>query len=87
MSTNTKPEKLECKVKIGSAYEPRWFERRQTNGWYSGKNAPLDRDAMGLQSALLSGDGFKDNTHSILSVCTVLCVLVLCAWVIWAMFM
>ena len=43
----------ECKVKIGSAYEPKWFERRMTSGWYSGKNPPLDCDAMQLQSALL----------------------------------
>lgn len=45
--------KNECKVKIGASYEPKWFERRQTSGWYSGKNPPLDYDAMQLQSALL----------------------------------
>lgn len=44
---------MDCKVKIGSAYEPKWFERRRTSGWYSGKNVPLDDDAMWLQSALL----------------------------------
>ena len=44
---------LQCKVKIGINYEPKWFEKRQTNGWYSGKNPPLDYDAMQLQSALL----------------------------------
>jgi hypothetical protein len=44
---------MTCKVKIGSAYEPKWFERRQTNGWYSGKNVPLDNDQMWLQNALL----------------------------------
>ena len=44
---------MECKVKIGSLYEPKWFEKRQTNGWYSGKNPPLDSDAMAFQSALL----------------------------------
>jgi len=41
------------KVKIGIHYEPKWFEKRQTSGWYSGKNPPLDYDAMQLQSALL----------------------------------
>jgi len=46
---------MECKVKIGSAYEYKWFERRQTNGWYSGKNVPLDEDAMWLQNGLLGG--------------------------------
>jgi hypothetical protein len=42
-----------CKVKIGSAYEPKWFERRATQGTYSGKNVPLDSDAMWLQSCLI----------------------------------
>lgn len=44
---------MECKVKIGCNYEPKWFERRQTSGYYSGKNPPLDYDAMQLQSCLL----------------------------------
>jgi hypothetical protein len=44
---------MECKVKIGVAYEPKWFERRYTQGTYSGKNVPLDADAMNLQSVLL----------------------------------
>jgi len=42
-----------CKVKIGSAYEPKWFERRATQGTYSGKNVPLDADAMWLQNSLI----------------------------------
>jgi len=45
--------KLQCKVKIGSSYEPKWFEKRQTQGTYSGKNVPLDEDAMWLQNALI----------------------------------
>jgi hypothetical protein len=44
---------MDCKVKIGVAYEPKWFERRYTQGTYSGKNVPLDADAMNLQSVLL----------------------------------
>jgi hypothetical protein len=44
---------MECKVKIGISYEPKWFERRQTNGYYSGKNPPLDSDGMWLQNALI----------------------------------
>ena len=44
---------MECKVKIGVAYEPKWFERRQTQGTYSGKNVPLDADAMNLQSVMI----------------------------------
>jgi hypothetical protein len=42
-----------CKVKIGLAYEPKWFERRATQGTYSAKNIPLDIDQMWLQNALL----------------------------------
>lgn len=48
---------MECKVRIGIAYEPKWFERRHTNGWYSAKNPPLDGDAMWLQSSLLGARG------------------------------
>ena len=44
---------MECKVKIGSAYEPVWFERRYTHGTYSGKNVPLDQDAMSIQNCLI----------------------------------
>lgn len=78
--------KLVCKVKIGSAYTPKWFERRQTNGWYSGKNPPLDRDAMSLQNALLGSEGFTRTRISALSVCITACGCALFAWVMWAMF-
>jgi hypothetical protein len=44
---------LQCKVKIGSAYEAKWFERRYTQGTYCGKNVPLDTDGMWLQGALI----------------------------------
>ena len=44
---------MECKVKMGISYEPKWFERRQTQGTYSGKNVPLDQDAMSLQRCLI----------------------------------
>jgi hypothetical protein len=57
-------EKLQCKVKIGCNYEPKWFEKRQTNGWYSGKNPPLDQDAMKLQDALLGDYGFTKKARS-----------------------
>ena len=50
---DTKEKTMECKVRIGIAYEPKWFERRQTNGWYSGKNPPLDNDATLLQNMLI----------------------------------
>jgi hypothetical protein len=78
--------KLVCKVKIGSAYTPKWFERRQTNGWYSGKNPPLDQDAMGLQSALLGSDGFSHPRTSIPAIGITAAGCALFAWVVWAMF-
>jgi hypothetical protein len=78
--------KLVCKVKIGSAYTPKWFERRQTNGWYSGKNPPLDRDAMGLQSALLNSYGFSRPRTGVVSICSTAVGCVLFAWIVWAMF-
>ena len=61
---------MQCKVKIGCNYEPKWFERRQTSGWYSGKNPPLDRDAMQLQSALL-GTGVASRWRTKLTICAV----------------
>lgn len=48
---------MECKVRIGIAYEPKWFERRHTSGTYSAKNPPLDVDGMWLQSSLLGAHG------------------------------
>ena len=50
---NLKERHMECKVKIGCNYEPKWFERRLTQGTYSGKNVPLDQDEMWLQNALI----------------------------------
>jgi hypothetical protein len=44
---------MECKIKIGSAYEPKWFEKRFAQGTYSGKNVPLDTDGMWLQNAMI----------------------------------
>lgn len=73
--------KLQCKVKIGSAYEPKWFERRQTNGWYAGKNPPLDQDAMGLQSALLGTSMLKERTSMAFKVSIIITVLSLAIWV------
>lgn len=74
--------KLQCKVKIGSAYEPKWFEKRQTNGWYAGKNPPLDRDAMGLQSALLGTSMMKERVPVAFTLSVVITVLSLIVWVV-----
>ena len=56
--------KLQCKVKIGSAYEAKWFERRYTQGTYCGKNVPLDADGMWLQNAMLGTP--KRRTRAVL---------------------
>lgn len=44
---------MQCKVKIGSAYEPKWFERRYTQGTYSAKNIPPCPETAWLQLAML----------------------------------
>jgi hypothetical protein len=73
--------KMQCKVKIGSAYEPKWFERRQTNGWYSGRNPPLDQNAMSLQSALLGTPMLKERVSAAFVVSITITVLSLVIWV------
>ena len=50
---------MECKIKIGISYEPKWFEKRTNNGTYSAKNPVLDDDSMWLQGALIG----VPNTH------------------------
>ena len=54
---------MECKVKIGCSYEPKWFERRYTQGTYSAKNIPADSDTAWLQQAMLS-KSFKRHDYS-----------------------
>lgn len=78
-------KKLECKVRIGSAYEPKWFERRQTNGWYSGKNPPLDRDAMALQDALIGKQVFTTRKRRVETLCAAVTLLALVTWTTWVM--
>lgn len=73
--------KMQCKVKIGSAYEPKWFERRQTNGWYAGKNPPLDRDAMSLQSALLGTSMLKERPSNAFKISITITALSLVIWI------
>ena len=58
------------KVKIGIHYEPKWFEKRQTSGWYSGKNPRLDNHGIALQSCLL-GTGVASRWKTKLAICTV----------------
>jgi hypothetical protein len=45
---------MDCKVKIGVSYEPKWFERRYTQGTYSAKGIAHDEETIWLQQALLS---------------------------------
>ncbi len=52
---------MECKIKIGSAYEPKWFERRHTQGTYSAKNIPPCEETAWLQKAML-GRTFKPRS-------------------------
>lgn len=51
---------MQVKVKIGCAYEPKWFERRYTQGTYCGKNVPLDVDGMWLQNAMIGKPKRRD---------------------------
>jgi hypothetical protein len=44
---------MECKVKIGVSYEPKWFERRYTQGTYSCKGIAHDEETIWLQHALI----------------------------------
>jgi hypothetical protein len=53
---------MQCKVKIGSLYEPKWFERRYTQGTYSAKNVPADSETAWLQQAML-GKTFKRKKY------------------------
>ena len=53
---------MECKVKIGISYEPKWFERRYTQGTYSAKNVAHDSETIWLQNAMLGGK-FKRRSY------------------------
>jgi hypothetical protein len=54
---------MQCKVKIGCSYEPKWFEYRKTQGTYSAKNIPADIETAWLQQALLGGK-FKRHNYA-----------------------
>jgi hypothetical protein len=54
---------MECKVKIGINYEPKWFERRYTQGTYSAKGIAHDEETIWLQSALI-GKTFKRRSYA-----------------------
>lgn len=43
------------RVRIGSRYEPWWFERRHADGRYEGLRVPMSHGEVALQRALLNG--------------------------------
>ena len=53
---------MDCKVKIGVSYEPKWFERRYTQGTYSAKGIAHDEETIWLQNAML-GKTFKRRSY------------------------
>jgi hypothetical protein len=54
---------MDCKVKIGVSYEPKWFERRYTQGTYSAKGISHDEETIWLQQAML-GRSFKRRSYA-----------------------
>ena len=54
---------MDCKVKIGINYEPKWFERRYTQGTYSAKGIAHDEETIWLQQAML-GKAFKRRSYA-----------------------
>lgn len=54
---------MDCKVKIGINYEPKWFERRYTQGTYSAKGIAHDEETIWLQNALI-GKTFKRRSYA-----------------------
>jgi hypothetical protein len=55
---------MECKIKIGINYEPKWFERRYTQGTYSAKGVMHDEETVWLQQAMLGTP--KRRTRAVL---------------------
>ncbi len=79
MSNNDKP--LQCKVKIGSAYEPKWFERRYTQGTYSAKNIPPCEETAWLQQSMLGvAKPYSRKVSKLMFVSAALVVAVLIAY-------
>ena len=54
---------MECKVKIGASYEPKWFERRYTQGTYSAKGIAHDQETIWIQQVML-GTPFKRRRYA-----------------------
>jgi len=71
---------MQCKVKIGSAYEPKWFERRYTQGTYSAKNIPPCEETAWLQKAMLGRVRAKSRHKAILFLAVAVAVCFLIAY-------
>jgi len=71
---------MQCKVKIGSAYEPKWFERRYTQGTYSAKNIPPCEETAWLQKAMLGRVRTKSRHKAILFLAVAVAVCFLIAY-------
>ena len=79
MSNNAAP--LQCKVKIGSAYEPKWFERRYTQGTYSAKKIPPREETAWVQVAMLGvAKPYSSKVGRLMFVSAALVVAVLIAY-------
>jgi len=71
---------MQCKVKIGSAYETKWFERRYTQGTYSAKNIPPCEETAWLQKAMLGRVRPKSRHKAILFLAVAVAVCFLIAY-------
>jgi hypothetical protein len=71
---------MTCKVKIGSAYEYKWFERRYTQGTYSAKNIPPCEETVWLQNAMLGRVRAKKQHKAILFLAVAVAVSFLIAY-------
>jgi hypothetical protein len=68
---------MECKVKIGVSYKPKWFEKRTVNGTYSSKNPVLDNDSMWLQGALIGIPNQRTSNRLPITIITAALVFIL----------
>jgi hypothetical protein len=69
-----------CKVRIGTSYEPKWFEKRTNNGTYSAKNPVLDSDSMWLQGVLIGCPKLAHNSRLPFFVMGIIAIIGLFLW-------
>jgi len=71
---------MECKVRIGASYEPKWFEKRTNTGTYSAKNPVLDGDSMWLQGSLIGCPKVESSGRLPLSIMGIIAIIGLFLW-------